>query len=87
MPVDTESQQKSFYKVLASSIHTHSCKKRVVFGIKAEFIDESSKIFRIRDISANIKEVLRLIMLLNEYSVSEQHFFDVVEDFVQELYM
>lgn len=87
MPVDTESQPKSFYKVFASSIRTHSCKRRIVFGIKAKFIDESSKIFRIRDISVNIKEVLRLIMLLDEHSVSEEHLFDVVEDFVQELYM
>lgn len=87
MPVEIENQQKGFYKVLASSIRTHGCRKRVVFGIKAEFIDESNKMLRIRDISTNINDVLRLILLLNECYVSKEHFFDVVEDYVQGLYM
>lgn len=87
MPVETENHQEILYQAISSVIQIHSGRKRVVFGIMAEFIGETTEMLRIRDISTNKNDVLRLILLLTEFCVSKEHFFDVVEDFVQELHM
>lgn len=85
MPVDSEKYTEVTYQVIATVNQTRGYRKRIVFGIKAEYIGDLTEIVRIRDISVQKSDVLRLIILLNEYGVSKEHLRDVVEDYIQEL--
>jgi hypothetical protein len=87
MPVETEKYVEVVFEVISSACRTHGCNKRLVYGIKAQFIGETTEVIRIKDISTDKNDVLRLIALLNEYGVSRDHFSNVVEDFSLELYM
>ena len=91
MPVETEKYTDLIYEAIASVCQTHGCKKRIVYGIKADIVGadevgETTEIFKVKDISTDKNDVMRLIMLLNEYAVTKEHVMDVIEDFVQELY-
>ena len=85
MPVETEKHTDAVYEVIASISRTQGCKKRVVYGIRAEYTGETTDILKVRDISVQKSDVLRLILLMNECGVEKEHFLDVVEDYVQEL--
>ena len=85
MPVETENYPVVTYQLIASVSRTQGSKKRVVYGIKAEYLDETTQTLKIRDISPQKSDVLRLILLLNECGVAKEHFMNVVEDYVQTL--
>jgi hypothetical protein len=85
MPVETENYSAVAYQLIASVCQTQGCRKRVVYGIKADYLDETTQTLKIKDISPHKSDVLRLILLLNECGAAKEHFRNIVEDFVQEL--
>ena len=85
MPVDSERFTEVTYQTIATVNQTPGYRKRIVFGIKAEYVGDLTEIVRIRDISVQKSDVLRLVILLNECAVSKEHLLDVVRDYVQEL--
>lgn len=85
MPVEAEKNTNVLYQIITSVIQTDEFKKRVTYGIKAEYTGDATEILKIRNISLHKSDVLHLIMLLSEYGVAREHLFDIVEDYVQEL--
>ena len=85
MPVENEKYTEVVYQLIVSVCQTHGCRKRVVYGIKADYLGETMETLKVRDISPHKSDVLRLILLLNECGAEKEHFLDVIEDYVQEL--
>lgn len=86
MPVETN-KYLADYRIIESPCRTKGCEEWVVYGLRAEFAGETAEVFAVGDISAKKDDIGRLIILLNEYGVAKDHLIDVIEDFVQELFM
>jgi hypothetical protein len=87
MPVESNKFAEVNHEIIETLFKPPDDGPRIVYGLRTEFIGDTVEEFTADDISADKNDVLRLITLLNDCGVSDIHLTEIVEDFVQSLYM
>jgi hypothetical protein len=87
MPVESNKFTDVNHQVIETLYRPPDDRPRAVYGLRTEFIGDIIEVFTVEDISTDKNDVLKLITLLNDAGVSDDHLTDIVQDFVQSLYM
>jgi arginine repressor len=87
MPVELNNCAEIRCQLIETLFKPPDAEGRIVYGLRVEIGGEETKTLTVEDISAKKDDVQKLILLMTDCGVAEVHLMDVIEDFVQSLYM
>jgi hypothetical protein len=85
MPIETMINEKMYLQSIASLCQTDGAEGQTVYGLQIVCSDEV--VFQAGDISSNEIDVLKLISLIKGQSVGIAQLQEIIEDYVDSLYI
>jgi hypothetical protein len=87
MPVESNKYSDISYQIIETPFMFSDSGARMVYGLRSEFVGDTTEVITVKDISSCKDDVERLVVLMTECGVTSEHLMDIVEDFVQNLYI